>query len=215
MLDALTRPQPPALLRWIFKDCLWRVATDDKILHLTFDDGPQPGITDYVLDLLKEHNARATFFCIGSHITANPLLYKRIINEGHTAGNHTQHHLNGWSTSSPVYYNDIKACTATMHKHGALPREALFRPPYGKLTFGQYLHIRRSYRIVMWDVICYDFLPAVSGEEVLRYVLRYSRNGSIVVMHDSHKAAEKVRYALPRLLRHFTDKGYKFAALCS
>ncbi len=218
MLDALLFTKTPSLLTAVYPKCLWKIPAGNK-LYLTFDDGPLPEITPFVLDELKKWNARATFFCIGKNIQANPELFKRIINEGHSVGNHTYDHLNGWNTTDEEYYDNIKKCHDLMALYGNeceefLPksgviRPALFRPPYGKLKPAQYKALQ-LYNIVMWDVLSFDFDLTMSAEKVLDNVLKNTEAGSIIVMHDSLKAKPKVEYALPRILKHFTEKEFKF-----
>lgn len=215
MLDALATVKTPAVFRHLYAGCTWSLPAKEPTIYLTFDDGPQPGVTDFVLDQLKQHNASATFFCIGENVKKNPDLFKRLYNEGHAVGNHTFNHLNGWKTNNKRYYENIELCNgelatfATMYKG-----KKIFRPPYGKLSPTQYSYLKTRYNIVMWDVLSFDFDITVSNDDVLQNVLSHAQSGSIIVMHDSIKADVKVRYSLPIILRHFSDKGYKFAAIC-
>jgi peptidoglycan/xylan/chitin deacetylase (PgdA/CDA1 family) len=216
MLDALLFAKTPALLTAVYPNCLWKVNTQEKKLYLTFDDGPIPEVTPFVLDELKKWDAKATFFCIGKNIEANPGIFKRIIDEGHSIGNHTYNHLNGWNTSDKEYYANIEQCSQVLSN--LLPTAdcglpTLFRPPYGKLKPSQYSTLKSQYRIVMWDVLSYDFDLTLSTEKVLDNVLKNAEAGSIIVMHDSLKAQPKVEYALPQILEHFTGLGYKFEKL--
>lgn len=196
----------------IYPDCLWKMPHIDKELYLTFDDGPTPEITPWVLDCLKQYEAKATFFCIGKNVAQHPEIVQRILAEGHSLGNHTQNHLNGWMTNQQIYFDDIAQCDETLLNFARQER-ALFRPPYGKLTPAQYIHLKNKYRIVMWDVLSFDFDLKIAEDKVLSNVLNYAEPGSIIVMHDSLKAMDKVRCALPQILAHFTPLGYQFKAL--
>lgn len=214
MLDALLFTKTPALLTAVYPECLWKVPTAEKKLYLTFDDGPIPEITPFVLDELKKWNAKATFFCIGKNIQANPEIFNRILAEGHRIGNHTQNHLNGWNTGDKEYFENIEQCNTVLR--GLIPQfhiPRLFRPPYGKLKPSQYAKLKAEYKLVMWDVLSFDFDLNMAEEKVLDNVLKNAAPGSIIVMHDSLKAKPKVEYALPKLLEHFTGKGFMFEAL--
>lgn len=231
MLDALLFAKTPRLLTAVYPHCLWKVNTHEKKLYLTFDDGPIPEVTPFVLNELKKWNAKATFFCIGKNMVANPSIYKRIIEEGHSTGNHTYDHLNGWNTSDEQYFENIDKCEQTLNTvrgpvadvkaqgDSVLPpasdfgHPTLFRPPYGKLKPSQYSNLKSKYKIVMWDVLSYDFDLTLSSEKVLDNVLKNTDPGSIIVMHDSLKAKPKVEYALPLILEHFTALGYTFEKL--
>ncbi len=214
MLDALLFTKTPSLLTAVYPECLWKVNTKEKIIYLTFDDGPIPEITPFILDELKKWNAKATFFCIGKNVEANPEIFERIINEGHSVGNHTYDHLNGWNVSDEVYFENIEKCAAVLSAYYLLPIAAsLFRPPYGKLKPSQYTKLKSEYKLVMWDVLSFDFDLKMEEEKILKNVLDNAEAGSIVVMHDSLKAKPKVEFALPKLLEHFTQKGFKFEKL--
>ena len=213
MLDALLFTKTPSLLKTIYPDCLWKMNTEEKILYLTFDDGPIPEITPFVLDELKKWNAHATFFCIGKNVDANPEIFKKIIDEGHAIGNHTYDHLNGWNTSDEIYFDNIEKCRDVFSAYSLLPTAALFRPPYGKLKPSQYSKLKSEYKLVMWDVLSFDFDLSMNEEKVLDNVLKNAEAGSIIVMHDSLKAKPKVEFALPKILQHFSDKGFKFEKL--
>ena len=212
MLDALLFTKTPKLLTVVYPACLWKVNTKDETIYLTFDDGPIAEITPFVLDELKKWNAKATFFCIGKNIEANHEVFQRIINEGHSIGNHTYDHLNGWNVSDEMYFENIEKCAFVLTANCQLPT-ALFRPPYGKLKPSQYSALKTKHKLVMWDVLSYDFDLKMEKEKVLKNVLDNTEAGSIVVMHDSLKAKPKVEFALPKLLEHFTAKGFKFEKL--
>jgi len=213
VLDALLFTKTPSLLTSVYPDCLWKIKTQEKKLYLTFDDGPIPEITPFVLDELKKWNAKASFFCIGKNIEANPGIFQRIIDEGHSIGNHTYDHLNGWNTSDEVYFQNIEKGAAVLNPKSEIRNPKLFRPPYGKLKPSQYSHLKSQYSIVMWDVLSFDFDLKIPAEKVLENVLKNAEQGSIIVMHDSLKAKPKVEFALPKILQHFSEKGFKFEKL--
>lgn len=196
----------PGFVKKIFKDRVWDIDTKEKNIYLTFDDGPHPVITSAILKELKKYNAQATFFCIGKNVLSHPEVYIRVIEDGHTVGNHTQNHLNGWKTKDKIYLEDI----ALAKKH---IDSNLFRPPYGRMTRFQQKQLsapKFALKTVMWSVLSGDFDPSLKPEQCLENVLLNSKEGSIVVFHDSEKAGEKVLFALPRVLEYFTDKGYSF-----
>jgi peptidoglycan/xylan/chitin deacetylase (PgdA/CDA1 family) len=201
----------PLLLKKIYPSYLWSVNTKDKILYLTFDDGPHPEITPFVLRELKRYGALATFFCIGKNVVAHPAIYKRIQDEGHTVGNHTYHHLNGWKTENEIYLKDIAEAAKVIDG-------SLFRPCYGRITRFQAKNLKpvmngKEPTIVMWDVLSGDFDIDCTPLQCLANVVFASVPGSIIVFHDSEKAFPKLEYTLPRMLNHFSEKGYLFKAL--
>ncbi|QTD36758.1 polysaccharide deacetylase family protein [Polaribacter batillariae] len=197
-------PRTPAFIARIFSKYTWRFSSDKKEIYLTFDDGPTPVITDFVLAELKKYQAQATFFCIGKNIKKYPEIFKRIISDGHSIGNHTQNHLNGWKSKNNIYIDDFLECDKVLQE-----KTKLFRPPYGKIKKKQASEIfKRGYKIVMWSVLSADFDTAISEEKCLQNVLKNTKNGSIIVFHDSVKAAEKLRYALPKILKEFSKKGF-------
>jgi peptidoglycan/xylan/chitin deacetylase (PgdA/CDA1 family) len=214
VLDALIFTKTPALLKAVYPDCIWKKDTTEKVLHLTFDDGPIPEVTPQVLAELKKWNAKATFFCIGKNVEANPEIFRQLHNEGHTVGNHTYEHLNGWKARDEVYFENIEKCAAVLNPKSEIRNPKFFRPPYGKLTPHQYKRIKAAYRIVMWDVLSYDFDLGIPKEKVLDNVLQNAEAGSVIVFHDSLKAKDKMLFALPKVLEHFSLQGYKFEALC-
>jgi peptidoglycan-N-acetylglucosamine deacetylase len=178
----------------------------DKVLYLTFDDGPHPDITGFVLDELKKYKARATFFCLGKNVVANPGVYKRIIDEGHAVGNHTFNHLDGWKTKDSKYLSDIREAANYIDS-------SLYRPPYGRITdfqVRQLLSVGYGYKIIMWSTLSGDFDKSISKEDCFQNVLLNSDDGSIIVFHDSEKARERMSFALPRVLEYFSGKGYRF-----
>ena len=196
----------PNFIQSLFPNFTWRVPAEDKVLYLTFDDGPIPRVTPWVLEQLAAYNAKATFFCVGDNIKKHPEVLQQVIDAGHSVGNHTMNHLNGWTTDNLPYFHNIRHCANLTHS-------VLFRPPYGKLRPRQAQFLQRHYRIVMWDVLSGDFDPNLSEEQCLANVVNNVEPGSIVVFHDSYKAEEKLRYALPRTLEHFAQLGYRFECL--
>ena len=196
----------PWWLKKLYGNCIWEMPNTEKIIYLSFDDGPHPVITPFVLDTLAQYNAKATFFCIGKNVVEQSAVYERIVQEGHAVGNHTFNHLNGWHTNDAVYLQDI----ATAKKHIDAP---LFRPPYGRITsFQLKILATDQYQLtsIMWTVLSGDFDQKMSKEKCLQNVLTKTGKGSIVVFHDSEKAFEKLKYALPKVLEHFSRKGYQF-----
>lgn len=200
----------PAFLPWMFSSLTWRIQTQEKKIYLTFDDGPVPGPTEAVLDLLKKYNARATFFCIGDNVRRHPHIFSKIIEDGHTIGNHTFHHLKGWNTPTARYLENIKQCEAQFGM--SAPSRKLFRPPYGRITPAQ-VKALNDYTIIMWDVLTQDYSAALRPEKCLQASVRATRPGSIVVFHDSLKAEKNLMYVLPRYLDYFSAEGFSFESL--
>ncbi len=193
------------LMQKMYPNYRWNMPKDGKKIYLTFDDGPHPEITSFVLDELKKFNAKATFFCIGKNVVAHPETYKRILTEGHATGNHTHNHLNGWKVSDKEYFDNIVAARKVIDSN-------LFRPPYGKITSfaGKFLRENTDLNIVMWSVLSGDFDIHITEQRCLDNVLRSAKEGSIIVFHDSEKAFVRMRYALPSVLKHFSEKGFQF-----
>jgi len=199
----------PNCIQLLFKNWIWSFSSKEKVLYLTFDDGPTPLVTNWTLNLLEEYNAKATFFCVGENIVKHPKIHQRIVNKKHTIGNHTNNHLNGFKTTTSKYLNNILD-----FEKGSNTDFGLFRPPYGKITFSQSRKIRKKgYKIIMWDVLSADFDTNISSEECLENVIRNTKNGSIIVFHDSLKSQEKLYYVLPKILGYYTNKGYRFKAI--
>ncbi|MDB5231495.1 MAG: polysaccharide deacetylase family protein [Chitinophagaceae bacterium] len=201
----------PFLIRALRSSYIWKINTEDKLLHLTFDDGPHETATPYVLDQLKYFNAKATFFCLGKNVAAHPAIYSRIIDEGHAVGNHTYDHLNGWKTSDKNYLENIAKAAGYIDSN-------LFRPPYGRISLFQGRALQKGmhgtkYRVVMWDVLSGDFDITLNKEKCLQNVLLNAEAGSVIVFHDSAKAWERLEYVLPKTLEHFSEKGYRFEKL--
>lgn len=196
----------PRLIQNLFPNFTWKIPTKEKVMYLTFDDGPIPEVTPWVLEQLESFNAKATFFCVGENIKKNKTVFQQVLNAGHSVGNHTYNHLNGWLSENIPYFHNVRHCARLVNTE-------LFRPPYGKLMPKQKQFLLRHYRIVMWDVLSGDFDDNISKEQCLANVVGNAGQGSIVVFHDSQKAWEKLRFVLPKVLAHFAEKGYRFEAL--
>ena len=196
----------PGWLRKLYKQCIWSIPSDEKIIYLSFDDGPHPAITPFVLDELKKYNAKASFFCIGKNVLAYPDVYKRIIDEGHATGNHSFSHLNGWKTNDSKYLNDVAEAKKNIDSN-------LYRPPYGRIKRSQLRQLGSknfNLKTIMWTVLSGDFDEKLPAEKCLENVLSKTEAGSIVVFHDSEKANIRMRYALTGSLKYFSGKGYRF-----
>ena len=207
----------PGFVKTLFPNFIWNINTNNKEIFLTFDDGPTPEITNWVLETLKAYNAKATFFCIGNNIEKHPLVFKNIIEEGHTIGNHTYNHLKGWKHKTNTYLEDIKKTQELIdskserHQHTSLN---LFRPPYGKIKSKQSKQtLALGYKIIMWDVLSYDWDIAVTEKRCLENVISTAKEGSIIVFHDSVKASRNLKYALPKVLEYYSEKGYSFLSI--
>lgn len=198
----------PRIIKQIFPSFKWDQPTENKEIFLTFDDGPIPEVTPWVLEQLDKYNARATFFCVGDNVRKYPEIFDQIIEQGHQVGNHTFNHLNGWNTLTEEYLDNIEKCSD-------LVDSTLFRPPYGKISRKQSQIISKKFSIVMWDVLSGDFDPEISKITCLENVLQHTTSGSIVVFHDNIKSFEKLQFVLPVFLEHFTAKGYFFSTLDS
>ncbi len=178
----------------------------EKVVYLTFDDGPIPEVTPWVLDTLKKFDAKATFFCIGQNIANNPGIFDRLKAEGHAVGNHTWDHPSGWRTSARQYYRTVLRCQQ-------ITGTDLFRPPYGRITNRQINALRKRFKLMMWDVLAGDFEDGMTGDGCVRVVMQRTRPGSIIVMHDNLISEERMRHALPLVLDGLLKKGYRFATL--
>ena len=197
----------PSIIQRVFSNYRWRFSSVPKEIYLTFDDGPTPEITTFVLNELKKHKAKATFFCIGKNVKKHLTIYERIKKEGHALGNHTYNHLNGFRTNNTNYIENILQAEKLIESN-------LFRPPYGRLKSSQARSIiGKGYKIIMWDILSGDFDTTITPEKCLKNVLDKTTNGSIVVMHDSEKAKDKIFYILPKILSYYQEKGYLFKAI--
>ena len=195
--------QPPRIVRWIYPKAIWRMDPHVKAVYLTFDDGPIPEMTPWVLDVLDHYGIKATFFLVGDNVRKHPREFEMIKERGHRLGNHTFNHIRGfeWLTKSYLANTD---------KANALIGTDLFRPPHGHMRWLQYATLRRRYRIVMWDLVTRDYSKRLNGRQVLEKVKRYARNGSIITFHDSIKSKENTMYALPRAIEWLLEQGYEF-----
>lgn len=199
--------QPPAWIRLIFKDALWRMDKDEKTIFLTFDDGPVQEVTPWVCDELKRRDVKATFFCVGENVTQHPDIYQRVIEDGHKTGNHSFNHLPAWRCSGKEYFRNIEM---GMSQIGS----KLFRPPHGQLYPWQMSKLKGLFsRVVMWDVLSKDYDKRLSAEEVFQNVKHHVRPGSIIVFHDSVKAWPRLKKALPETLDYLIGQGYSFGLL--
>ncbi|TCJ19320.1 polysaccharide deacetylase family protein [Flaviaesturariibacter flavus] len=199
----------PWWVRKLYGRCTWQVATRERLLFLTFDDGPHPELTPFVLDELRRYDAQATFFCIGENVARYPQIYNRILTEGHAVGNHTWQHLDGWRTNNSCYYADVQKARGKIASR-------LFRPPHGHVTPFQVRRLRAKplgLQVVMWSILSGDFDPDTTPERCYTNVAGHAEPGAIIVFHDNDAAASNLRSALPRILSDFSARGYRFAAL--
>ena len=196
----------PNFIQNLFPGYTWKVNSEEKEIFLTFDDGPIPEVTPWVLEELGKYNAQASFFCVGDNVRKHSEIFEQVVSSGHTIGNHTYNHYNGWTTDNINYFHNVRKCAH-------LVKSNLFRPPYGKLKPKQTQFLSRHYDIVMWDVLSGDFDPNLSKQDCYEKVIRSTKEGSIIVFHDSLKAFEKLQFVLPKVLQHFTEQGYTFQAL--
>ncbi|GLR18590.1 polysaccharide deacetylase family protein [Portibacter lacus] len=196
----------PQFFQSLFPNFVWRIPTEEKHIHLTFDDGPIPEVTPWVLDELKKYNAKATFFCVGDNIKKHPEIFQRLLDEGHQVGNHSFNHLSGWATDNLSYFHNIRYCASMMDS-------TFFRPPYGRIKPTQAQFLQRHYKIIMWDVLSGDFDKSITKEQCYNNVITHTKKGSIVVFHDNIKAIEKLQYTLPKVLEEYSNKGYHFKSI--
>lgn len=198
--------RPLISLKAFYKGCFWRIKKDKKVIYLTFDDGPIPEITPQVLDLLDKYKVKATFFCIGDNVTKHPEVYKDILSRKHSVGNHTHNHLNGFGCSKEYYVSNVAEASTHINS-------TLFRPPYGRIKRSQLKELQKSYKVILWDLITRDYNPKLSSDYILRTIKRMSRNGSIVVFHDSIKAQKNLFAVLPSAIEFWQKEGYEFGVL--
>lgn len=197
----------PEIVKKIFsKNILWEKYSSDKTIYLTFDDGPNPDVTPFVLTILDQYTAKASFFCLGKNVETFPDLTQQILNNGHCIGNHSYSHKNGWTTKTKEYISDVEKSTN-------LISSKLFRPPFGKITFSQLNLLKNKYNIVMWSLMSGDFDHSLSNEKCLLLCTSYTKNGTIIVFHDTLKAKEKLMYVLPKYLDYYSKLGYSFLSL--
>lgn len=196
--------QPPQLIRCLYPSAIWRMDKDKKAVYLTFDDGPIPRVTPWVLDVLDRYGIKATFFMVGDNIRKHPDEFRMVVERGHRIGNHTFNHIRGLSYDINSYLeNTDKACRMMMNTN-------LFRPPHGYMSPKQYAELKKRYKIIMWDLVTRDYNSKFTGEQILQKVKKYARNGSIITFHDSLKSEENIRYALPKAIEWLMEQGYEF-----
>jgi len=195
--------QPPLLYRMLFPECLWRIQKKRKCVYLTFDDGPIPEVTPWVLDTLDHYGVKATFFMVGDNAKRNPDLLQEVLRRGHSVGNHTMNHMQGTKVTMKTYMDNVEQANDLLHTN-------LFRPPHGLMRFSQARAVKSNYSVIMYDVVTRDYARNIDGEEVLNNVKRYARKGSIIVFHDSLKAEKKMKYALPKAIEWLKENGYEF-----
>ena len=195
--------QPARFLRWLYPHALWRMNPNERAVYLTFDDGPIPEVTPWVLDVLRHYDIRATFFMVGDNIRKHPEEFEMVRAAGHRLGNHTFNHMGGLRHSFLKYKENAEKANEYLHTD-------LFRPPHGWMTWSQYLWMKRNYRIVMWDLVTRDYSTRLNGRDVLRNVRHLARPGSIITFHDSVKSFDKILYALPRSIEWLQREGYAF-----
>lgn len=200
--------QPPEFVRKLYPGAVWRMDPQVKAVYLTFDDGPIPEVTPWVLDLLDRHSIKATFFMVGDNIRKHPEVFQQVVNRGHRIGNHTFNHIQGIKFSPAKYMANAEQANVMMETD-------LFRPPHGHMFWGQYLKLRQRYKIIMWDLVTRDYSKKLRGPQVLANVMRYARNGSIITFHDSLKSWSNgnLQYALPRAIDFLLEEGYEFRLL--
>lgn len=197
----------PKILQKIFPSLVWKCLTNEKKVWLTFDDGPNPKVTDYILKVLKKYNIKATFFCVGNKIEKYPDIINKIKQEGHIIGNHSYSHINGFKTSTKKYIKDISKCQEL------IPNTKIFRPPFGKITPIQISKLKQDFKIIMWDVMAYDFRDSLTKEECLLNVTDNVESGSIIVLHDNLKSFEKIKYILPKIIDKLKDRKFNFSEI--
>jgi peptidoglycan/xylan/chitin deacetylase (PgdA/CDA1 family) len=198
--------RPPSFLRWIYPNAVWNLPSEQKVVYLSFDDGPTPFVTEKVLELLEEYQAKATFFCIGKNIEQHPELFNLVKEKGHHIGSHTYSHLNGWKSNSTDYLTDYQ-------KGRELVGSNLFRPPYGRILLNPLQTIQKQDKVIMWDILSKDYNEALLPKTILNNVLNNLKPGSIIVFHDSEKAKKNILAVLPQLLQNLKQQGYAMEAI--
>ena len=198
--------QPAIYLRWLYPKALWRMDRHERAVYLTFDDGPIPEATPFILETLRTEGVKATFFVVGDNVRKYPELFQQILNEGHGVGNHTHNHIGGLRHTIKEYSYNVEKANAYIHRR-------LMRPPHGWMRLSQYAWLSRKFKVVMWDVVTRDYSKWLTAEDVVNNVKRYARNGSIITFHDSLKSIEKLRTALPESIKWLKEQGYTFKVL--
>jgi len=195
--------QPPQIVRWLYPGALWRMDPNEKAVYLTFDDGPIPDVTPWVLNLLDQYNIKATFFMVGDNVRKHPIEFEMVKARGHRLGNHTYNHIRGFEYLTKNYMANTEKANEKLQTN-------LFRPPHGHMRWLQYEVLKWKYKIVMWDLVTRDYSKHLNGEEVFEKVKQYARNGSIITFHDSLKSEQNLKYALPRSIEWLLEQGYTF-----
>jgi peptidoglycan/xylan/chitin deacetylase (PgdA/CDA1 family) len=195
--------QPAIYLRWLYPGALWRMDRRERSVYLTFDDGPIPESTPFILDTLRQRRVKATFFMVGDNVRKHPELYRQIVEQGHRVGNHTHNHISGFRHSIHDYSYNVERANAYIHSQ-------LFRPPHGWMRLSQYAWLSRRYKIVMWDLVTRDYSKWTTAQDVVNNVRRYARPGSIITFHDSLKSIDKLQTALPESIDWLRENGYQF-----
>ena len=201
-----------AFFRYFLPSATWQVKTKKKEIYLTFDDGPIPEVTEWVIGILDSFNVKATFFCVGDNLKKHPTIFEKIISSGHSIGNHTFNHLKGWKTTNDVYLQNIKLWEQTLiNQNIQLKNKPIFRPPYGQITYSQANILKEKYEIIMWDIITGDFDKNLDKQNCLEKCVKMTGPGTIIVFHDSLKAKDNLQYILPGYINAMIEKGYSFA----
>jgi peptidoglycan/xylan/chitin deacetylase (PgdA/CDA1 family) len=193
----------PTIIKKYYPRLVWEIPNKENKIYLTFDDGPIPEVTTWVLDTLRNYNIKATFFCLGCNVAKNPAIFNQIVNDGHAVGNHSYHHLSGWETDDEAYLRNINKCNKEVNSK-------LFRPPYGRIKKSQIAEVVKDYKVIMWDVISGDFDPKTAPEKCLSNVIKNTAPGSVIVFHDSEKASKNLKYTLPKAIEYLLEQGYVF-----
>lgn len=203
----------PGIIQRYYSQFTWCFSFTEKTIYLTFDDGPIPEVTEFVLSTLRQFNAQASFFCIGDNIAKHPAIFEQLLRDNHTIGNHSFHHVNGWKTPLHRYLHEVNLTEEQFEMHGVTSRK-LFRPPYGKITRKQATALTdQGFSIIMWDVLSADYDQRLRPEQCTQRVVSHAQPGSIIVFHDSLKARKNLEYSLPKVLKYFTDRGYVFKGI--
>ena len=198
--------RPPKLYRWLYRGAHWRFNKNEKVVYLTFDDGPIPEITPWVLDLLDHYQIKASFFCVGDNVRKHPEIFQMVKDRGHVVGNHTFHHIQGIKVRTKTFKKDVEEADK-------LIQSKLFRPPHGHMRLPQFYALRNKYKIIMWDVVTRDYSKLMTSDMVFEVVKKYTRPGSIIVFHDSIKAGDQMKESLPRSIEWLMEQGYSFKLL--
>ena len=195
--------RPPESYRGLYRGSHWRFHTDEKVVYLTFDDGPIPEMTPWILDLLDKYGIKATFFCVGDNVRKHPEIYRMVLERGHITGNHTFHHWQAWQVTKKTYLQDVEDAAKLIDSK-------LFRPPHGHMRSSQFKALRKNYEIIMWDVVTRDYSRLMTAGQVFEVVKKYTRNGSVIVFHDSLKSGDRTKESLPRSIDWLIEQGYGF-----